>query len=56
MTYMPSDGQTKRIVLKQSKKSYMLADSDKFYQMGNYEYAKMNEFYGILQTIKSNKK
>ena len=56
MTYMPSDGQTKRVVLKQSKKSYMLADSDKFYQMGNYEYAKMNEFYGILQTIKSNKK
>ena len=56
MTYMPNDGQTKRIVLKQSKKSYMLADSDKFYQMGNYEYAKVDAFYGILQTIKSNKK
>ena len=56
MTYMPNDGQTKRIVLKQSKKAYMLADSDKFYQMGNYEYAKVDAFYGILQTIKSNKK
>ena len=48
--------QTKRIVLKQSKKAYMLADSDKFYQMGNYEYAKVDAFYGILQTIKNNKK
>lgn len=56
MTYMPNDGQTKRIVLKQSKKAYMLADSDKFYQMGNYEYAKVDAFYGILQTIKNNKK
>ena len=52
MTYMPNDGQTKRIVLNQSKKAYMLADSDKFYQMGNYEYAKVDEFYGILQIIK----
>ena len=34
----------------------MLADSDKFYQMGNYEYAKVDEFYGILQIIKNNKK
>ena len=56
MTYMPNDGQTKRIVLNQSKKAYMLADSDKFYQMGNYEYAKVDEFYGILQIIKNNKK
>ena len=56
MTYMPNDGQTKRIVLNQSKKAYMLADSYKFYQMGNYEYAKVDAFYGILQTIKNNKK
>ena len=53
MTYMPNDGQTKRVVLKHSKKAYMLADSDKFYQLGNYEYAHIDEFYGIL---KSNKK
>lgn len=53
MTYMPNDGQTKRVVLKHSKKTYMLADSDKFYQSGNYEYAKVSDFYGI---IKNNKK
>ena len=53
MTYMPNDGQTKRVVLKHSKKAYMLADSDKFFQSGNYEYAKVDDFHGI---IKSNKK
>lgn len=48
MTYMADDGQTKRIILKQTKQAYMLCESDKYYQSGNYEYAKIDEFYGII--------
>lgn len=61
MTYMPDDGQTKKIVLKHTKQAYMLVESDKFYQSGNYEYAKTQDFYGLItenniKVIKSNKK
>lgn len=52
MTYMPNDGQTKRIVFKTIEKGSYVGGFDKFYQMGNYEYAKVDAFYGILQTIK----
>ncbi len=48
MTYMANDGQTKRIILQQTKQAYMLCESDKFVQSGNYEYAKIDEFYGIV--------
>lgn len=48
MTYMANDGQTKRSILQQTKQAYMLCESDKFVQSGNYEYAKIEEFYGIV--------
>ena len=61
MTYMPDDGQTKRMVLKHTKQAYMLAESDKLYQSGNYTYAKVKDFYGMItedevKIIKNNKK
>lgn len=47
-TYMANDGVTKHLVLKQSKISYMLVDQEKFSQIGNYKYASVEEFSGLI--------
>jgi DeoR/GlpR family transcriptional regulator of sugar metabolism len=69
MTYMADDGQTKRVILNQTKEAFMICESEKFYQSGNYKYAKIDDFYGIItdkdskglknynvEVIKTNKK
>ena len=48
MTYMPADAQTKKLVLSHSKETYMLCESEKFNQIGNYQYAKIDDFYGLI--------
>lgn len=48
MTYMPADAQTKRLILSHSKESYMLCELEKFNQIGNYQYAKIEDFYGLI--------
>lgn len=47
-TYMANDGQTKKIVLKNSKKKYMLCEHEKLTQIGNYTYARVSDFDGII--------
>lgn len=47
-TYMDNDGITKKTILTCAKKSYMLCESDKFMQSGNYRYASISDFYGLI--------
>ena len=47
-TYMANDGVTKHVVMKQSKLTYMLVDHEKFSQIGNYKYARVEEFTGLI--------
>lgn len=66
MTYMPNDGMTKKIVLSHTKYAYMLCEASKLYQSGNFEYAHIHDFYGMItdsnldsdeiKIIKNNKK
>lgn len=54
-TYMANDGATKRCILSSSKQAFMLCESDKFHQIGNYRYAGVDEFSGILSDDKLDK-
>lgn len=47
-TYMPNDGITKKEVLSNSKVSYIVCESDKFTQTGNYKYAELTDIQGII--------
>lgn len=47
-TYLASDGQTKKIVLMNTKESYIIAESEKFNQVGNYQYARVTDFDTII--------
>ena len=47
-TYMANDGATKRAILSSSKQAFMVCESDKFMQIGNYRYAGADEFTGII--------
>lgn len=47
-TYMANDGVTKHLVLRQSKLAYMMVDFEKFTQIGNYKYARIDEFTGLI--------
>lgn len=47
-TYMANDGATKRAILSSSKQAFMVCESDKFMQIGNYRYAGVDEFTGII--------
>lgn len=48
MTYMANDGATKANVIQRSKQSYLLCEYDKFFQLGNYTYAMIDEFTGLI--------
>ena len=47
-TYMANDGITKNKVLNISRKSYMMAESEKLKQSGSYKYANIEDFQGII--------
>ncbi|WP_287792990.1 DeoR/GlpR family DNA-binding transcription regulator [Megamonas sp.] len=47
-TYMANDGITKKEVLNISRKSYMMAESEKLKQSGSYKYANIEDFQGII--------
>lgn len=47
-TYMANDGQTKKMVLSNSKEAYMLCEQEKLNQTGNYIYAEVTDFTGII--------
>ncbi|OCN05940.1 DeoR family transcriptional regulator [Erysipelotrichaceae bacterium MTC7] len=54
-TYMNDDGLTKKAVLASSQKAYMLCELDKFNQLGNYRYAGISDFTGIVTSGKPSK-
>lgn len=47
-TYMANDGVTKKEILACSKRAYMMCEYDKLSQAGNYCYAGIDDFTGIL--------
>lgn len=47
-TYSLEDGLTKTEVLKDSKRKYIITEKEKFDHIGNLNYAKINEFDGII--------
>ena len=51
-TYMDNDGITKRIVLAGSQQSFMLCEDNKFIHGGNYRYASLNDFVGLITNKK----
>lgn len=48
MTYMANDGLTKAEIIAASKHAYMVCEHDKFEQSGNYCYATLDDFTGIV--------
>ncbi|MFV0382084.1 MAG: DeoR/GlpR family DNA-binding transcription regulator [Breznakia sp.] len=54
-TYMDNDGITKKAILAGTKSAYMLCESAKFMQSGNYRYAAVSEFTGIITDRKPTK-
>lgn len=47
-TYVAEDGLTKRAIMANSKHAYMLCETEKFEQEGNYRYATLDDFTGII--------
>lgn len=47
-TYVGDDGVTKKAIMERSRASYMLCETKKFAHQGNYTYAKINDFTGIV--------
>lgn len=47
-TYMANDGETKKAILNSSKHAYMICESDKFMEIGNFCYAGIDEFTGVI--------
>lgn len=54
-TYMDNDGITKKTILAAAKSAYMLCESDKFIQGGNYRYAAFSDFTGVITDKKPSK-
>lgn len=48
MTYMPNDGVTKKEILSLSKSTYMMCEAEKLDQLGNYKFAEISDFTGII--------
>lgn len=53
-TYMAKDGVTKKMVVERSKAVYLLADHDKFNQLGNYKYTTIDSVTGLITDQKLN--
>lgn len=47
-TFDSEDGAIKQTVLESSERSYVVADSHKFNARGNYRYAKLTDFTGLI--------
>lgn len=47
-TFMVEDGNTKKAIMKASKKSYLVIDSTKFNQDGVYRFADINDFDALI--------
>lgn len=54
-TYVLEDGYTKKAVLSCTRKAYMLCEGSKFEQEGNYRYAGLDSFTGIILDEKPKK-
>lgn len=46
--YMANEGLTKKQVVEASKKSYLLVEEEKLHLQGNYQYAHIDDFDGII--------
>ena len=55
MTYMPNDGVTKKEIVSLSKNSYMVCEAEKFNQLGNYKFAEISDFTGVILDKKLSK-
>lgn len=55
-TYVAEDGLTKQAILHCSRQSYMLCETTKFEQEGNYRYAGLECFTGIILDERPDKK
>ncbi|RSK25880.1 DeoR/GlpR transcriptional regulator [Bacillus sp. HMF5848] len=55
-TYDAEDGLTKKAILKSSRKTYLVSEVVKFNHDGNYKYASIDEFKGIITDEKVNDK
>lgn len=53
-TYMAKDGVTKKMVIDRSKIIYLLADHEKFNQIGNYKYSTIDSVTGLITDQKLN--
>lgn len=51
-TYMVEDGLTKQTIIESSRKTYLMLESRKFDTDGNYKYARVDEFTGIIMDQK----
>lgn len=47
-TYTPEDASTKKIVMQSSRKKYMLLETRKIMRQGNYIYASISDFDGLI--------
>lgn len=47
-TYMPEDGFTKKAVVGLSRRCYLLSENSKFRADGNFQYATLDDFQGIV--------
>ena len=47
-TYTTDDALTKKVIMENSGKCYMLMESTKFAREGNYRYSSIDEFEGII--------
>lgn len=47
-TYATDDAMTKIAIMESSNQTYMMLEQQKFYQYGNYRYANIDDFTGII--------
>lgn len=55
MTYMANDGMMKKAILDRSRAAYMMSEEAKFNELGNYAYAQITDFTGIITNKKPTK-
>ncbi|WP_444658362.1 DeoR/GlpR family DNA-binding transcription regulator [Caproiciproducens sp. R2] len=47
-TYVPDDGLTKKAILRASRQAYLLVEKRKFNMEGNFKYAELEDFQGLI--------
>lgn len=47
-TYVPAEGETKRAILKSSKRAYLMLETRKLHEDGNYWYGHVSDFTGAI--------